>query len=42
MEVVEAAAAAAVVVAHNNDSWVRSSGKQRAVELRALVEKMGG
>jgi hypothetical protein len=41
VEVVEAAAAAAVV-AHNNDSWARSSGKQRAVELRALVEKMGG
>jgi betaine-aldehyde dehydrogenase len=40
VEDVEAAVAAAVA-AHKNGSWVRSSGKQRAVVLRALAEKVG-
>jgi hypothetical protein len=40
VEDVEAAVAAAVA-AHKNGSWARSSGKQRAVVLRALAEKVG-
>jgi betaine-aldehyde dehydrogenase len=39
VEDVEAAVAAAVA-AHKNGSWARSSGKQRAVVLRALAEKI--
>lgn len=41
VEDVEAAVAAAVA-AHQNGSWARSSGKQRAQVLRALAEKVGG
>jgi hypothetical protein len=36
------AAVAAAVAAHKNGSWARSSGKQRAVVLRALAEKARG
>jgi acyl-CoA reductase-like NAD-dependent aldehyde dehydrogenase len=40
VEDVEAAVAAAVA-AHKNGSWARSTGKQRAVVLRAIAEKVG-
>lgn len=39
VEDVEAAVAAAVA-AHKNGSWARSTGKQRAVVLRAIAEKV--
>ena len=36
------AAVAAAVAAHMNASWARSSGRQGAVVLRSLAEKLGG
>jgi len=39
VEDVEAAVAAAVA-AHKHGSWARSTGKQRAVVLRALAQKV--
>jgi betaine-aldehyde dehydrogenase len=39
-EDVEAAVAAAVT-AHTQGSWARSTGKKRAVVLRAIAEKVG-